>query len=79
MAVREDTYAEGQASCILWYADSVVVLVVVILHNQISLMMNLTLTTMKIALIPRELRRKETFYAILGGCSLMKVTSSVKR
>ena len=40
-------------------------LVVVILHNQMSLMENLTLTKMKIALIPRELRRKETFDAIL--------------
>ena len=53
------------ASCVLWYADSVVQLVVVILHNQMSLMENLTLTKMKIALIPRELSRKETFDAIL--------------
>ena len=66
MAVIEDMDAEGRASCILWYADSVVVLVVVILHSQLSLMMNLTLNTMKIALIPRELMRKETFDAILG-------------
>ena len=58
--------AEGRASCILWYADSVVALVVVILHSQLSLMMNLTLNTMKIALIPRELMRNETFDAILG-------------
>ena len=49
----------------LWYADSVVVLVVVILHSQISPIVNLTLTKMKIALIPRELRRKETCDAIL--------------
>ena len=41
------------------------VLVVVILHSQMSLMMNLTLNKMKIALIPRELRRNETFEAIL--------------
>ena len=32
---------------------------------KMSLMMNLTLTTMKIALIPRELTRKETFDTIL--------------
>ena len=54
-----------RASHVLWYADSVVILVVVILHKQMSLMVNLTLTKMKIALIPRELRRKETFDAIL--------------
>ena len=54
-----------RASCVLLYADSVVLLVVVILHNQMSLMENLTLTKMKVALIPRELRRKETFDAIL--------------
>ena len=53
------------ASCVLRYADSVVVLVVVSLHKQMSLMVNLTLTKMKIALIPRELRRNETFDAIL--------------
>ena len=41
------------------------ILVVVILHKQMSLMVNLMLTKMKIALIPRELRRKETFDAIL--------------
>ncbi len=40
-------------------------MVVVILHNQMSLMVNLTLTKMKIALIPREPRRKDTFGAIL--------------
>ena len=71
--------AEGQASCIRWYADSVVALVVVILHSQMSLMMNLTLTTMKITLIPRELTRKETFDAIIIRCSYMKVTTSVIR
>ena len=53
------------ASCVLRYADSVVVLVVVSLHKQMSLMVNLTLTKMKIALIPREFRRNETFDAIL--------------
>ena len=52
-------------SRVLWYADGVVLLVVAILHNQMSLMENLTLTNMKIALIPRELRRKETSDAIL--------------
>ena len=57
--------AEGQASCVLWYADSVVVLVVVILRKQMSVMVNLTLTKIKIALVPRELRREETFDAIL--------------
>ena len=36
--------AEEQASCVLWYADCVVVLVVVILHSQMSLIVNLTLT-----------------------------------
>ena len=35
------------------------------MHSQMSLMMNVTLTKMKIALIPRELRRKETSDAIL--------------
>ena len=58
-------YGCRRASCVLWYADGDVLLVVVILHNQMSLMENLTLTKMKIALIPRELRRKETFDAIL--------------
>ena len=58
--------AEGEASCIMWYADSVVVLVVVIMHSQMSLMMNVTFTTMKIAWNPRELMRKETFDVILG-------------
>ena len=29
--------AEEQASCAMWYADSVMVLVAVILHSQISL------------------------------------------
>ena len=70
-------YAEGQASCVLWYADSVVALVVVILHSQFSLVMNLTFTKMKIALIPRELKRKDTFYAISG--SYMKVTTPFTR
>ena len=65
MDVREDVDAEGHTSCVLWYADSVVVWVVVTLHNQMSLMMNVTLTKMKIALIPRELRRKDTFDAKL--------------
>ena len=54
-----------RATCVMWYAASVVILVVVILHKQMSLMVTLTLTKMKIALIPRELRRKETFDAIL--------------
>ena len=49
----------------MWCADSIVVWVVAILHNQMSLMVNLTPTKMKIALIPRELMRKETFDVIL--------------
>ena len=51
--------------CPVVYADSVVVLVVVNLHSQMSLMMNLTVTMMNIALIPRELTMKETFDATL--------------
>ena len=49
----------------LWNADSVVVLVVVILHSQIRLIFTLTLNKMKIELIPRDLTRKENRDAIL--------------